>query len=171
MGYIVICRAGWKLRKRNITSLVTIIIISMARKDYPFNKRVDKKMTNLISGLLTGLVFAPFAIMDSVPNDADIDYTKPVSKTFAVFLIIIGIALIPLFIPIISLAFQGFSFPFIRPLVSFALIFIPLVVWGVIVYLVIMSFTYKEEANTEDVNCRNLKLRKKSKYKKANRCY
>ena len=58
MGYIVICRAGWKLRKRNITSLVTIIIISMARKDYPFNKRVDKKMTNLISGLLTGLVFA-----------------------------------------------------------------------------------------------------------------
>ena len=52
----------------------------MARKDYPFNKRVDKKMTNLISGLLTGLVFAPFAIMDSVPNDADIDYTEPVSK-------------------------------------------------------------------------------------------
>ena len=33
--------------------------------------------------------------------------------------------------------------------------------WGVIVCLVIMSFTYKEEANTEDVNCRNLKLRKK----------
>ena len=84
----------------------------MARKDYPFNKRVDKKMTNLISGLLTGLVFAPFAIMDSVPNDADIDYTKPVSKTFAVFLIIIGIALIPLFIPIISLAFQWFFFLF-----------------------------------------------------------
>ena len=76
-------------------------------------------------------------------------------------MIIIGIALIPLFIPIISLAFQWFSFPFIGPLVSFALIFIPLVVWGVIVYLVIMSFTYKEEANTEDVNCRNLKLRKK----------
>ena len=124
------------------------------------------KMTNLISGLLTGLVFAPFAIMDSVPNDADIDYTEPVSKTFAVFLIIIGIALIPLFIPIISLAFQWFSFPFIGPLVSFALIFIPLVVWGVIVCLVIMSFTYKEEANTEDVNCRNLKLCKKSKYKK-----
>lgn len=31
------------------------------RKDYPFNRREDKKMTNFLSGILAMLVVAPFA--------------------------------------------------------------------------------------------------------------
>ena len=41
------------------------------RKNYPWNSRVDKQMTNLVSGLLTGLILAPFAIMDSIPNNTN----------------------------------------------------------------------------------------------------
>lgn len=42
----------------------------MVRKGYPFSRRRDKKMTNLVSGLLTGIIFAPFAIVDLLGNTA-----------------------------------------------------------------------------------------------------
>lgn len=34
------------------------------RKNYPWNSRVDKQMTNLVSDLLTGIIFAPFVAVD-----------------------------------------------------------------------------------------------------------
>lgn len=37
----------------------------MARKNYPFDSRRDKKMTNLVSGLLAGLIVAPFALLEA----------------------------------------------------------------------------------------------------------
>ena len=36
------------------------------RKNYPWNSRTDKQMTNLVSGLLTGLIVAPFAAVDAL---------------------------------------------------------------------------------------------------------
>ena len=41
------------------------------RKNYPWDSRADKQMTNLVSGLLAGLIVAPFAIMDSVLNNTN----------------------------------------------------------------------------------------------------
>ena len=36
------------------------------RKNYPRNSKIDKKMTNLVSGLLTGIIVAPFAAVDAL---------------------------------------------------------------------------------------------------------
>ena len=80
------------------------------RKNYPWNSRAEKQMTNLVSGLLAGLIVAPFAIMDSVPNNTNNLNTEPVSKPVAIIFLIFGIALTPLFIPLISLAFELFDF-------------------------------------------------------------
>lgn len=119
------------------------------RKNYPWNSRTDKQMTNLVSGLLAGLIVAPFAIMDSVPNNTNNLNTEPVSKPVAIIFLIIGIALTPLFIPLISLAFELFDFFLIGPLLFFAFIFIPLVVWGGIIYLVIESFSNNKKTNNK----------------------
>lgn len=119
------------------------------RKNYPWDSRVDKRMTNRVSGLLAGLIVAPFAIMDSVPNNTNNLNTEPVSKPVAIIFLIIGIALTPLFIPLISLAFELFDFFLIGPLLFFALIFIPLVVWGGIIYLVIESFSNNKKTNNK----------------------
>lgn len=100
------------------------------RKNYPWDSRVDKQMTNLVSGLLAGLIVAPFAIMDSMPNNTNNLNTEPVSKPVAIIFLIIGIALTPLFLPLISLAFEALDGIILGPFIFFALIFIPLVVWG-----------------------------------------
>lgn len=117
------------------------------RKNYPSSSRVNKQMTNLVSGLLTGLIVAPFAIMDSMPNNTSNLNTEPVSKPVAIILLIIGIALIPLFLPLISLAFEALGGVILGPFIFFALMFIPLVVWGGILYFVIDSFCNNKKAN------------------------
>lgn len=121
------------------------------RKDYPFNERDINKAGNLVSGLLAGLIVAPFAIIDSMPNNTNNLNTEPVGKPVAIILLIIGIALTPLFLPLISLAFELFDFFLIGPFIFFALIFIPLVVWGSILYLVIESFCNNEKTNKPKV--------------------
>ena len=112
-----------------------------------FSKRDSKRMGNLVSGILAGLICAPFAIIDSLPNSVDVEDVKPVSKTTAVILIIVGVALAPLFIPLILFALEWFDFPFVGIFVFFALVFIPFIVWGSIIYLVIEAFTYVEIQN------------------------
>lgn len=121
------------------------------RKNYPWNSRVDNQMTNLVSGLLAGLIVAPFAIMDSIPNNTNDLKTEPLSKPIAVIFLIIGIALTPLFLPLISLAFEALDGIILGPFIFFALIFIPLVVWGGILCLVIESFSYNKKANNPKV--------------------
>lgn len=127
------------------------------RTNYPWDSRVDKQMTNLVSGLLAGLIVAPFAIMDSMPNNTNNLSTEPVSKPVAIIFFIIGIALTPLFLPLISLAFEALDGIILGPFIFFALIFIPLVVWGGILYVVIESFcnnkkTIKLKVASEKVN-------------------
>lgn len=119
------------------------------RKNYPWDSRVDKQMTNLVSGLLAGLIVAPFAIMDSVPNNTSSLNTEPVSKPVAIIYLIIGIAVTPLFITLISLAIELFDLFLIGPLLCFALIFIPLVAWGGIIYTVIESFSNNKKTNNK----------------------
>ena len=112
----------------------------MGRRNYPWNSRAEKQMTNLVSGLLAGLIVAPFAIMDAEPNNTNNLNTEPVSKPVAIIFLIIGIALTPLLLPLISLAFEALDGIILGPFIFFALIFIPLVVWGGILYVVIESF-------------------------------
>ena len=65
----------------------------MVRKNYPFNRRDEKKMTNLVSGLITGLFVAPIAIATAT-RDADsqgIKETIKNSKKDALFGLALGI--------------------------------------------------------------------------------
>lgn len=119
------------------------------RKNYPWDMRVDKKMNKLVSGLLAGLIVAPFAIIDSLPNNTNNLNTEPVSKPIAIIFLIIGIALTPLFLPLISLAFEALDGIILGPFIFFALIFIPLVVWGGILCLVIESFSNNKKTNNK----------------------
>ena len=108
----------------------------MARfKSDMFPKRESKKMTNLVSGLFTGMLFAPLLVFDGISkiNSSQDVSDKPVSKIAAIILIIIGIALIPLFIPLILFGFELFDFPFIGPFVCFHLVF------GEVLYLSLMN--------------------------------
>lgn len=41
----------------------------MARKDYPFDKKIEKKMTNLVSEILTWIVLSPFLLFGNKTND------------------------------------------------------------------------------------------------------
>ena len=38
----------------------------MARKDYPFNRRDEKKMNKLFSGFITGIILAPITLLNSI---------------------------------------------------------------------------------------------------------
>ena len=44
----------------------------MARKDYPFNRRDEKKMNKLFSGFITGIILAPITLLNSI-GKVDID--------------------------------------------------------------------------------------------------
>ena len=115
-----------------------------------FPKRETKKMTKLVSGLFTGMLFAPFLVLDGISkiNPSQDISDKPVSKIAATILIIIGIALTPLFIPLIQFGFELFDFPFIGPFVFFPFLIIPLGIWGGIISIAYESFVYsngKEE--------------------------
>jgi hypothetical protein len=113
---------------------------------------VSKLWGSLQSGLLTGLILAPFAIMDSIPNNTNDLNTEPVSKPVAIIFLIIGIVLTPLFLPLISLAFEALDGIILGPFIFFALIFIPLVVWGGILCVVIESFSYNKKTNKPNLS-------------------
>ena len=119
-----------------------------------FPKRETKKMTNLVSGLFTGMLFAPLLVFDGISkiNSSQDVSDKPVSKIAAIILIIIGIALIPLFIPLILFGFELFNFPFIGPFVCFPFLIIPIGIWGGIISVAYESFTYKQVKEEQKQN-------------------
>ena len=119
-----------------------------------FPKRESKKMTKLVSGLFTGMLFSPLLVLDGISNintSQDIS-DKPVSKIAAIILIIIGIALIPLFIPLILFGVELFNFPFIGPFVCFPFLIIPIGIWGGIISVAYESFTYKQVKEEQKQN-------------------
>ena len=128
-----------------------------------FPKRESKKMTKLVSGLFTGMLFSPLLVLDGISNintSQDIS-DKPVSKIAAIILIIIGIALIPLFIPLILFGVELFNFPFIGPFVCFPFLIIPIGIWGGIISVAYESFTYKQ---VKEEQKQNLKMTKYDKF-------
>ena len=119
-----------------------------------FPKRESKKMTKLVSGLFTGMLFSPLFVLDGISNintSQDIS-DKPVSKIATIILIIIGIALIPLFIPLILFGVELFNFPFIGPFVCFPFLIIPIGIWGGIISVAYESFTYKQVKEEQKQN-------------------
>lgn len=62
------------------------------RKNYPWDSRVDKQMTNLISGILTGVIITPFVLLDlasksaeSAPTEYDSFKQKKITKHLSVY--------------------------------------------------------------------------------------
>lgn len=104
-----------------------------------FSKRDYNYGSRLFSNLLTGLIVSPFAIMSALPSSSGYDDHDPISRKAAIILLVIGVALAPLFIPWFAFGFEFFDFPFIGVFITFAIVFIPLMVWGVILYLSIES--------------------------------
>ena len=107
----------------------------MARKNYPFHKRDDNKMTNLVSGLITGLFVAPIATIDAVSNiDAVSKGNKDTiknSKKDALFGLALGILfLTPLYCLFI---FIGLIIPIIGEVLIVFSSTIFLCVWYIII--------------------------------------
>jgi hypothetical protein len=115
----------------------------MARRNYPFNKRDLRFGTNLVSTLIAWSIAAPFAIGNSSSKSASAYDDEPISKTFAVVLIIIGIALIPIFVPFIK---------FVEGSIFSILIGLPIGIWIGIILLVIQAFIAdKENKKPKDI--------------------
>lgn len=131
----------------------------MTRRNYPFHKRDVKRGSNLISGLLACLIVAPFAIVDSLPESSKYD-NEQVDKTSAIIFLIIGIALAPLFIPLIKLAFE-FGTGVFGSIIFMALIFLPVAVWGGIIVLVIQGFTNSKKQTQSNFSNNINQLRSK----------
>lgn len=119
----------------------------MARRNDPFNKRNLRFGTNLVSTLIAWSIVAPFAAVETLSNtqstSSNID-NKPISKPFAVILIIIGIALIPLFVPLISFSFECF--------LTIPLLIIPIIIEGAIISLVVEAFSNKDSGKNDNTN-------------------
>lgn len=115
----------------------------MARKDYPFHRRDFNRGSKLISGLLAGLLVAPFAIGSASSSSTNDLYDEPVSKTTAFILILVGIALIPLFVPFIL---------FVDDTIFSIFMGFPIGIWAVIIYTVIKAFLQNNESDKKDEN-------------------
>lgn len=64
------------------------------RKNYPWDSRVDKKMTNLVSGLLTMVILSPFLLFSSSKNE-DLDSGEVIWVIFVAILLLPFIFLTP----------------------------------------------------------------------------
>ncbi len=75
------------------------------RKNYPWDSKVDKQMTNLVSSLFTGIIYAPFLLFSSSQNK-DLDSGEVMDT------IIVAILLLPfiLLTPFIWDVLYGFNF-------------------------------------------------------------
>lgn len=112
----------------------------MARRNDPFSKRNTKWGTNLISTLIAWGIVAPFAVGSSLSKNTSTYDDEPISKTMAVVLIIIGIALIPLFVPFMMYVDGLFSI----------FIGIPIGIWIAIIIAVIKAFINNESDDDDD---------------------
>ena len=64
------------------------------RKNYPWDSRVNKQMTNLVSGFITGVIFAPFLLFSSSKNK-DLDSGEVIGVIFVSILLLPFILLTP----------------------------------------------------------------------------
>ena len=62
----------------------------MARKDYPFSRRTNKQMTNLISSILAGLIAAPLSGGGGVLDDISKMSLKEETKWVVIIALIVS---------------------------------------------------------------------------------
>lgn len=110
----------------------------MARKGYPFSKRTNKQMTNLVSGLFASLFIAPIATVDELSkngNKAICDKTK--KKKDAILGLLLGVLFIT---PLYALfVYISFIFPFLGDLIFVFSTIVFLCLWWVIISDLIKS--------------------------------
>ena len=136
----------------------------MARKNYPFNNRDDKKMTNLVSGLLTGLIFAPILLFSSSKNK-DFDSDEVIGS------IIVAILLSPIIFLTPSIWDALCGFDFITRIIILIWIYI---LFGCIeAYLIYKASTFvdKLENKYDYLICYIVFRSYKSKYRKIRKDY
>jgi hypothetical protein len=74
----------------------------MARKDYPFNRRDEKKMNKLFSSFITGIILAPIALLNSnCKVDIDKDESKIGYSEQAAIGLLLGIISTPFYIALL----------------------------------------------------------------------
>ncbi len=120
------------------------------RRNYPWNSRTEKQMTNLVSGLLAGLIVAPFAAVETIAkNGNDITYKKKDKKKDALFSLFLGIFfLTPLYSLFLYACFKYdlILFPIIGELLFMGLTILFFGFWWVIISELIDAF--KKEKNS-----------------------
>ena len=104
----------------------------MARKGYPFNKRNDKQMANLVSGLLAGSLIAPMAAADALSKSGtNVESDKMDKKEDAVLGLLLGVFfLTPLYALFVYVAF---IFPLLGDLIFLFSTIVFLCIWWVII--------------------------------------
>ena len=104
----------------------------MDRKGYPFNKRNDKQMTNLVSGLLAGSLIAPMAAADALSKSGtNVESDKMDKKEDAVLGLLLGVFfLTPLYALFVYVAF---IFPLLGDLIFLFSTIVFLCIWWVII--------------------------------------
>ena len=104
----------------------------MARKGYPFNKRNDKQMANLVSGLLAGSLIAPMAAADALSKSGtNVESDKMDKKEDAVLGLLLGVFfLTPLYALFVYVAF---IFPLLGDLIFLFSSIVFLCIWWVII--------------------------------------
>ena len=129
----------------------------MARRKDPFSKRDSKWGLNLVSTLIAWSIAAPFAIGSSLSKNTSTYDDKPISKTMAVVLIIIGIVLIPLFVPFMM---------YVDDTIFSIFIGIPIGIWAVIIIEVIRAFL-NNESDDEDKSKQHTSITKSFEKREA----
>lgn len=120
----------------------------MARKGYPFSKRNDKQMTNLISGLIAGSFIAPFAATDALSkNGNNKTCDKMDKKEDAVLGLLLGIFFLT---PLYALSvYIALIFPLLGDLIFIFSTIIFVCLWKVIISDLIKASNKKEDTTIQ----------------------
>lgn len=95
----------------------------MARKDYPFDKKIEKKMTNLVSEILTWIVLSPFLLFGNKTKDKGLFEGLNALEVFYIVIIYVVLSLVTL--GVVSLCnIQSFLVEILVYLLIFFLLFI-----------------------------------------------
>lgn len=93
----------------------------MARKNYPFNKRDEKKMNKLFSGLLAGLIAPIF-------SGSLGDFKAMSRKEECVYVLLMAIVLTPVFL------YWALDLLMSNTLVACIILVLLLIIWGIAIY-------------------------------------
>lgn len=128
----------------------------MARKNYPFNKRTDKQMTKLVSGLLTGLFIAPIAAADTISKSSGNNVTdkKEDKKNEALsgfFLVLLFITPLYAFFTYFGFKIKLFSLLIIGDMLLVGSTFLFLCLWWVAISELIKAYKEEKDSTNKEI--------------------